>query len=231
MPTHHLSESIRWLQNRHDAFSTPQSGPQRQDTVVKHTLFETEKTWVVGAGVLPWWVAWWQRICLSMQETWIWSLVLEDPTCRGTTKPLCHNYWTCALEPKRNNYRAHMPQLEKTECSRAYALQKEKLLQWEASAPQLQSGPHSCPQLEKSPCSNELWHSQINKLFFLKRKYLECNHHLCHWLTVCIQTKYIPALCSQFFTSKEGVIPGMMIIIEDQRWPVASLQLINHRYC
>ena len=42
----------------------------------------------------------WLRIHLPMQGTWIQSLVWEDPTCLKTTKPLCHNYWACALEPK-----------------------------------------------------------------------------------------------------------------------------------
>ena len=37
-------------------------------------------------------VAQWLRICLPMQGTRIQSLVQEDPTCRGTTKPVCHNY-------------------------------------------------------------------------------------------------------------------------------------------
>ena len=27
------------------------------------------------------------------------ALVREDPTCRGVTKPMHHNYWACALEP------------------------------------------------------------------------------------------------------------------------------------
>ena len=33
------------------------------------------------------------RICLAMQETWIWSLVGEvrDPTCHRSTKPMHHN--------------------------------------------------------------------------------------------------------------------------------------------
>ena len=37
-------------------------------------------------------VAQWLRICLPMQGTRVRSLVREDPTCRGATKPLCHNY-------------------------------------------------------------------------------------------------------------------------------------------
>ena len=34
----------------------------------------------------------WFRIRLPMQETWVRSLVREDPTCRGATKPVRHNY-------------------------------------------------------------------------------------------------------------------------------------------
>ena len=34
----------------------------------------------------------WLRICLPMQGAWVRALVQEDPTCRGATKPVCHNY-------------------------------------------------------------------------------------------------------------------------------------------
>ena len=37
-------------------------------------------------------VAQWLRICLPMQGTQVHALVREDPTCRGATKPVCHNY-------------------------------------------------------------------------------------------------------------------------------------------
>ena len=38
-------------------------------------------------------VAQWLRIRLLMQETWVWSLVWEDPMCCRATKPVHHNYW------------------------------------------------------------------------------------------------------------------------------------------
>ena len=57
-----------------------------------------------------------KRICLPMQGTRVRSLVQEDPTCRGATKPVHHNYWACA--------------------PRACAPQQEKPPQWEARAPQ-----------------------------------------------------------------------------------------------
>ena len=48
-----------------------------------------------------------------MQGTRVRALVQEDPTCRGATTPMCHNYRACALEPASHNYWAHMPQLLK----------------------------------------------------------------------------------------------------------------------
>ena len=37
-------------------------------------------------------VAQWLGICLPMQETRVRALVWEDPTCRGATGPVSHNY-------------------------------------------------------------------------------------------------------------------------------------------
>ena len=37
-------------------------------------------------------VAQWLRICLPMQGTRVRALVWEDPTCRGATRPVGHNY-------------------------------------------------------------------------------------------------------------------------------------------
>ena len=49
---------------------------------------ESEKEWIHGTAL----VAQWLRIRLPMQGTQVRALVREDPTCRGATKPLCHNY-------------------------------------------------------------------------------------------------------------------------------------------
>ena len=49
-------------------------------------------------------VAQWLRIRLPMQGTRVQALVWEDPTCRGATKPMHHNYWACALKPACHNY-------------------------------------------------------------------------------------------------------------------------------
>ena len=37
-------------------------------------------------------VAQWLRICLPVQGTRVRALVWEDPTCRGATGPVSHNY-------------------------------------------------------------------------------------------------------------------------------------------
>ena len=60
-------------------------------------------------------VAQWLRICLPMQGTLVRSLVQEDPTCCGATKPVYHNYWDrvpqllkpACLEPGLRNKRSH----------------------------------------------------------------------------------------------------------------------------
>ena len=35
----------------------------------------------------------WLRICLARQRTQVWSLVREDTSCLGATKPKSCNYW------------------------------------------------------------------------------------------------------------------------------------------
>ena len=69
-------------------------------------------------------------------ETRVWAPIREDPTCRGATKPVSHNYWACALEPASHNYWAHAP--------KACAPQQEKPPQWEARAPQQRVAPAHC---------------------------------------------------------------------------------------
>ena len=73
------------------------------------------------------------RIHLPTQGTRVPSLVWEDPTCRGATKPMCHNYWACALEPASHNYSTCAP--------RAHAPQQEKPPQWEACTLQWRVAP------------------------------------------------------------------------------------------
>ena len=49
---------------------------------------EIDRLKIKGASL----VAQWLRICLPMQGTQVRVLVWEDPTCRGATRPVSHNY-------------------------------------------------------------------------------------------------------------------------------------------
>ena len=107
-------------------------------------------------------VAQWLRIRLPMQGTRVRALIREDPTCRGATKPMRHNYWACALEPMSHNYWARAP--------RAHAPQQEKPPQWEACPPQRRVAPARYTR-EKPACSNEdPTQPKINKFIKLKKK-------------------------------------------------------------
>ena len=68
-------------------------------------------------------LAQWLRTRLPKQGTWVWSLVQEDPTGRGATKPVRHNYWAWALEPISHNYWVLGPKLLKLTYPRAWVPQ------------------------------------------------------------------------------------------------------------
>ena len=62
----------------------------------------------------------WIRIHLPIQGTQVWSLIREDSTCFGATKPVCHKYLV------------HVWQVVKPVCPTACTLQQKKPPQWEA---------------------------------------------------------------------------------------------------
>ena len=53
----------------------------------------------------------WIRIRLPVQRIRIQSLAWEDLTWHGATKPVCRNYWACAVEPGNRNYGNREPVL------------------------------------------------------------------------------------------------------------------------
>ena len=118
-----------------------------------------------------------------MQETWVQSLVQEDPIYLGATKPMHHNYWACALEPRNHHYWVHAPPLLKSMHPRACAPQQEKPLQWEAHALQQRVAPALCSKRKaltaaKTQHSNEdPAEAKINRYIklFKKRKPLVVN--------------------------------------------------------
>ena len=56
------------------------------------------------------------RTHLPIQDTWVRSLIWDDPICLAAAKPLNHNHWAHAPEQVSLNYRAHAPQLLKPMC-------------------------------------------------------------------------------------------------------------------
>ena len=92
----------------------------------------------------------WLGIHLSVRGTWIRSLVQEDPTCCGATKPVSHKYWAhslasagCnywnvhALEPVPCNKRRHRnekPVYDKREWPCSLQPEKARAQQWRTSA-------------------------------------------------------------------------------------------------
>ena len=96
------------------------------------------------------------RICLSEQGMWVQSLIWEDSTCRGITKPM-----HCNCEPRSHNW--------KPVHSRAWAPQKEKSPRWETRSPQLESRPQA-PHLQKARAQKQRPsagknHPSVNKIF------------------------------------------------------------------
>ena len=78
------------------------------------------------------------------------SLVWEDPTCRGATRPVSHNYWACA--------------------SGACAPQQERPRQWEARAPRWRVAPTCCNRRRPSHRNEDPTQPKINKELFKKTK-------------------------------------------------------------
>ena len=103
----------------------------------------------------------WLRIHLPMQETRVQSLVREDPTCPGGTKPMAHNYWACAGESASHNYWAHGPQLLKLSCLESMP-HSTRSHHRETPTHRNKSSPGS-PQLGKAPTQQGEPCASINK--------------------------------------------------------------------
>ena len=87
-------------------------------------------------------VAQWVRICLPMLGTRVWSLIWEDSTRRGTTKP------------RHCNYSAHVLPLLKPAYTYSLCSTARETTAVRCCAPQLESRSRSPQQLE-SPRSNK----------------------------------------------------------------------------
>ena len=109
------------------------------------------------------------RIRLPMQGTRVQTLVREDPTCRGATKPVRHNYWACALEPVSHNYWAHVPQLLKPACLEPVLCSKRSHGNVKPVHRNKKSSPRS-PQVEKARAQQRRPNAAKNKYIKKKKK-------------------------------------------------------------
>ena len=62
---------------------------QKKKIILKNSLQNNDNQNSVMRASL---VVQWLRIHLPGQGTQVRSLVQEDPTCHGATRPVCHNY-------------------------------------------------------------------------------------------------------------------------------------------
>ena len=126
----------------------PASSWSFQQFVVHLLYFSQLSRWEMVSQFNFFWtslVVEWIKICLPMQGTQVWSLVWEDLTCHGATKPESHN---CT--------ETHLP--------RAHALQQQRPPQWDTHILQRRVAPQSL-QLEKAHQRNEdSGQSTINKI-------------------------------------------------------------------
>ena len=116
---------------------------RRREGGRERVLFSLFRAWDVNK-VCKWRCQWW-RICLPMQETQVQSLVQEDPTWLGATKPVCYSYWAWARETENCNSRAHMLKLPKPQRPGARAAELNRPSWWEARLPQPDSHPTRLP--------------------------------------------------------------------------------------
>ena len=117
------------------------------------------------------------RIHLPVWDTWVGSMIQEDPTGLRATKSVCHNWWDCALESVNHSHWDHMLQPLQPTLHGARAPQQTKPPQWEAGAPRWRGAPLTASR--ESPCRGEdPAQPKVNKLInkikkghsFLKEK-------------------------------------------------------------
>ena len=105
----------------------------------------------------------WLRIHLPLQGTRVRALVREDPTCRGATKPMRHNYWAYALEPVSHNYWSPCAYSPCSTTREASAMRSPRTA--------MKSSPCSL-QLEKACVRQRRPNTAKNKLNKFKKKYM-----------------------------------------------------------
>ena len=113
--------NLEWNSSKHNSFSTVKAIHGHQEPplcsvihIAIHwfmTNSSMQSLWGFPGGLVV------QNLPASA-ETWVWSLIPEDPTCLGATKPVCHNYWSPRdLEPMLSNKRSPWPWVHCKPCS------------------------------------------------------------------------------------------------------------------
>ena len=83
-----VEATLKWREKRVSGRRedvSKKSGMRTQKIICCHFSLVKREAW---ASL----VVQWLRICLPMQGTRVRTLVWEDPTCRGATRPVSHNY-------------------------------------------------------------------------------------------------------------------------------------------
>ena len=101
-------------------------------------------------------VAQWIRIHLPMQGTQLRSLVREDSTCCGTSKPVCHNCWVPMLQLLKPTYLEPVVHSKGSHCN-------QNLTHHNAEQPLLSSIRESCMKATKTERLAQPKIKQVNK--------------------------------------------------------------------
>ena len=101
-------------------------------------------------------VAQWIRIHLPMQGTQLRSLVREDSTCCGTSKPVCHNCWVPMLQLLKPTYLEPVVHNKGSHCN-------QNLTHHNAEQPLLSSTRESCMKATKTERLAQPKIKQVNK--------------------------------------------------------------------
>ena len=133
-----------------------------------------------------------------MQETWVQSLLLEDPTCGRATQPMCHNHWACAREPRSHSHRAHVHSYWSPHALEP-VLHNKRSHHNETPVPCNWREPLLVTIRQRKATKSQ--HSQINKIIF-KKIILMTLYHYFMWFSHTVVSSFSNRRisCVQFFS-------------------------------
>ena len=109
------------------------------------------------------------RICLPVQGTQVWSLVQEDSTRHGTTKPVDHDYWNPhTLELALCNKRRHCKKQLQRWDARTLQLEKARAQQWRPRAANKWTKNILKNQRGRQENQREMWRCYTAGICFMK---------------------------------------------------------------